>query len=177
MDLDSSRLEIAEYDSEGGGESLWNSEYDTWNSATRSGEHESSRARSISTVASQMVFTEEGVERRCTKTICGGKARCGERCTGNVVVLILSIVLFTTITSIQFIAALTVGSKALMADCASMLIDALSYCGNLLAECMKRSKWAQPLELVVSGVSIVMLVSLTLLVVVQVSRSVCRAHA
>ena len=140
-------------------------EYESWSSSVMSAEHESSRARAISVAASNLVYNEYGNERQWSKDRC---ACCGDKCTGNVMVLILSIALFSTITVIQFIAAWIVGSKALMADCASMLIDALSYCGNLLAECMKKSSAAPCLELVFSGSSIALLVALTVLIIVQV---------
>ena len=150
----------------------WRSEYDSWASNVMSAEHESSRARAISVAASNLVYNEHGNERRWSKERC---TCCGDKCTGNAMVLILSIGLFSTITAIQFVAAWIVGSKALMADCASMLIDALSYCGNLLAECLKKSSFAPCLELIFSGSSIVLLVALTLLVVVQVIQGLLQA--
>ena len=48
--------------------------------------------------------------------------------------LIVSIVLFLTITCAQYFAAIIGNSGALKADCVSMLVDAISYMGNLMGE-------------------------------------------
>ncbi|GMH57119.1 hypothetical protein TL16_g02295 [Triparma laevis f. inornata] len=60
---------------------------------------------------------------------------CGLKLTGNAKTLLISTFLFLTITTGQYFAAIAASSIALKADCVSMLVDALSYIGNLFAEC------------------------------------------
>ena len=57
------------------------------------------------------------------------------RLSGNTKALLMMFVLFTSITAAQWVGGITAHSLALQADCASMGVDALSYVGNILAEC------------------------------------------
>ena len=83
---------------------------------------------------------------------------CGRAVTGNSKSLIIMLVLFTTIAGAQYVAAVVANSLSLQADCISMLVDALSYVGNLLAECTKNSATKARLELGMSFLSIALLV-------------------
>ena len=62
-------------------------------------------------------------------------APCACVCTGQVKILSVAIVLFLSITGAQFFFALYAHSNALLVDCASMLVDTLTYVGNLWAAC------------------------------------------
>ena len=93
-------------------------------------------------------------------------------CTRNEWVLTITLSLFSTITMAQFVAALHANSLALLADCVSMFIDTLSYVANLVAECLSArsprcQKHINTIELATSGISIFVLVSLTLWVLVE----------
>ena len=83
---------------------------------------------------------------------------CGRAVTGNAKSLIIMLVLFTTIAGAQYVAAVIANSLSLQADCISMLVDALSYVGNLMAECTKNSATKARLELGMSCLSIALLV-------------------
>jgi len=84
----------------------------------------------------------------------------------NAKALIVAICLFTLITAVQFVAAIVSNSDALLVDCASMLVDAMTYVFNLHAECKGREE-TQSLRaiarraLVSSGFSIVVLYGIT----------------
>ena len=58
--------------------------------------------------------------------------------TPNIKALILTSFLFTTITVVQVFAAKIANSLALLMDCISMGVDALTYMGNIFVECRKR---------------------------------------
>ena len=64
-----------------------------------------------------------------------GATRPTPRLSGNTKALLMMFVLFTSITAAQWVGGITAHSLALQADCASMGVDALSYVGNILAEC------------------------------------------
>ena len=66
-----------------------------------------------------------------------GSTCCGVYVSGNSKVLLVSIFLFLSITGGQYFAAIIAHSISLKADCVSMLVDALSYMGNLAAECSR----------------------------------------
>lgn len=61
-----------------------------------------------------------------------------KRCTPEVKALLLSACLFTTITSFQVWAANLANSRALLMDCISSGVDALTFMGNIVVECRKR---------------------------------------
>lgn len=92
--------------------------------------------------------------------------RCKPRLSNNAKVLLLACCLFSCITVSQYVAALMAHSLALAADCASMLADALSFLGNLLAECAPPGRKAF-LELFMSAVSLMLLGGFTLFFVLQ----------
>ena len=64
-----------------------------------------------------------------------GATRPVPRLSGNTKSLLMMFVLFTLITAAQWVGGVMAHSLALQADCASMGVDALSYVGNMLAEC------------------------------------------
>jgi Co/Zn/Cd efflux system component len=92
--------------------------------------------------------------------------RCKPRLSNNAKVLLLACCLFSCITVSQYIAALMAHSLALAADCASMLADALSFLGNLLAECAPPRRKVF-LELIMSAVSLLLLGGFTLFFVLR----------
>jgi len=65
----------------------------------------------------------------------GATTRPVPRLSGNTKSLLMMFVLFTLITAAQWVGGVMAHSLALQADCASMGVDALSYVGNMLAEC------------------------------------------
>jgi hypothetical protein len=67
-------------------------------------------------------------EKELTKLPCGGVL------TDNSKILLISMGFFSTITVAQVFAAIAANSDALMADCVSMGVDALSYGFNLISE-------------------------------------------
>ena len=100
-------------------------------------------------------------------------------CTRNEWVLCITLVLFSSITAAQFIAALHANSLALIADCVSMLIDTLSYVANIVAECLSaRSPRCRPhidtIQLAAAGSSIIVLIFLTTYVLVTAIRRTFR---
>ena len=58
--------------------------------------------------------------------------------TPNIQALVLTTILFTVITLAQLVAAQIANSQALLMDCISMGVDALTYMGNIWVECRKR---------------------------------------
>eukprot|EP00754_Rhynchopus_humris_P012996 Rhum_TRINITY_DN14311_c9_g1::Rhum_TRINITY_DN14311_c9_g1_i1::g.83412::m.83412/K16264/czcD, zitB; cobalt-zinc-cadmium efflux system protein len=89
---------------------------------------------------------------------------CGKRMTKSSAVLLLSLCLFATITSAQVVGALIAHSQALLADCASMGLDTISYAGNLAAECFPQPdpRKQQRNYLVSAGLSYAALVGICL---------------
>mmetsp|Transcript_42054 Transcript_42054/g.82720 ORF Transcript_42054/g.82720 Transcript_42054/m.82720 type:complete len:333 (-) Transcript_42054:383-1381(-) len=86
--------------------------------------------------------------------------------TGNAVSLLTAFFLFSTITVLQYFAAIIANSNALKADCISMGVDALSFLGNLVAECMDEDTEGvfrrRRAELIMSGVSHMLLLGFTI---------------
>lgn len=75
--------------------------------------------------------------------------------TLNIQALLTSAFLFTLITVIQVFAAKIAHSQALLMDCISMGVDALTYMGNIVVECFKRDGGEHvPAQLVVAAVSL-----------------------
>ena len=62
-------------------------------------------------------------------------------CSPNVRILALVALLFGTITSVQFVAALIANSNALLVDCICMAVDTLSFCGNIVGEWITEGGW------------------------------------
>ena len=80
--------------------------------------------------------------------------------------LTVAIILFTLITAVQFVAALVSNSDALLVDCASMFVDAMTYVFNLVAECKGKDKTQSAKDvarraLISSGFSIIVLYGIT----------------
>jgi len=86
---------------------------------------------------------------------------CGLTLSGNSKTLLVSTILFLSITTGQYFAAIIAHSISLKADCVSMLVDALSYIGNLFAECTPDPNVKKRLELTMSGVSFALLLYFT----------------
>jgi len=87
--------------------------------------------------------------------------------TGRAKTLLVMILLFLAITAAQYVAGVAAHSLSLQADCLSMLIDAISYCGNLVAECVQAPVLKERLQLGMSGGSIVLLAVFTSLFLKQ----------
>eukprot|EP01062_Namystynia_karyoxenos_P008394 TRINITY_DN12954_c0_g1_i1.p1 TRINITY_DN12954_c0_g1~~TRINITY_DN12954_c0_g1_i1.p1 ORF type:complete len:353 (+),score=117.35 TRINITY_DN12954_c0_g1_i1:81-1061(+) len=77
--------------------------------------------------------------------------------------LMVSFVLFTTITGAQVAGALIAHSMALLADCASMGLDAITYAFNIYAECRQEPDPRRRLrnELIASGISYACLIGIS----------------
>lgn len=102
--------------------------------------------------AASEVLVASFVGDREVKKICGCEA------TGNMRVLFLTAVLFIIITTAQAFAAFSANSKALLADCYFMGVDAGTYFLNMFAETMRGSPLHRPLELLIAFVSQAILV-------------------
>jgi len=89
------------------------------------------------------------------------------RCTPNIKVLALTATLFGAITALQTVGAVMAHSKCLLADCVSMGVDSCTYLGNIAVECQKGTKWYKPLELMVGGVSLAILIYFTFVVMAE----------
>jgi Co/Zn/Cd efflux system component len=77
--------------------------------------------------------------------------------SGNNRSLLVMFILFSLITTTQYVAAIVAHSLALKADCVSMAVDAVSYLFNMVAECQENRSWRAVLELVMSAVSLSLL--------------------
>jgi Co/Zn/Cd efflux system component len=91
----------------------------------------------------------------------GGSARAADdsstALSGNGKSLLVMFILFSTITATQYYAAILAHSVALKADCASMAVDAVSYLGNMVAECTSHKRCRAILELIMSAASLMLL--------------------
>ena len=77
---------------------------------------------------------------------------CGCWISGNGISMPTSAVLFASIATVRYHFAILVGSFALKADCISMAVDALSFLGNLFADCYPEdSRRKRRVELGMSG--------------------------
>jgi len=100
--------------------------------------------------------------------------------TPNIKALCVSASLFALITVAQVYAAHVAHSQALLMDCISMGVDALTYLGNIFVECLKRDgREHVPAQLVVAAIS---LSCLTYFTYVAAARSwdtvqICRGNA
>lgn len=91
-----------------------------------------------------------------------GRSRSTRCCTDNVKVLALTASLISTITAAQAIAALAAHSLALLQDCVSMGVDALTYLGNIGMETQRGTPREVILELITGTVSLALLLFFTL---------------
>lgn len=111
----------------------------------------------------------EPVLARATANVSPGGAGAGTSCccggvlTPNAKVLLVAMALFGIITALQVFAALASNSAALMADCVSMGIDALSYGANAISEVWPHAnqRKQQRNQLATAGISIVLLAYFT----------------
>lgn len=78
----------------------------------------------------------------------------------NAQVLISTLVLYSMITSAQFVGAWYANSLSLLIDCSSMLVDVISYVAAIWAECSPREK--QRNEMIASALSMLALWGVTL---------------
>ena len=99
------------------------------------------------------------------------------RLSGNTKSLLVMFFLFTTITAAQWVAGLMAHSLSLQADCASMAVDALSYLGNMIAECRTDQRSRARLELGMSALSLLLLAWFTLLFMAKAVNSVAIAES
>lgn len=91
-----------------------------------------------------------------------GCCQCFEnKLSGNVKSLMITFLLFTSITSAQVVGALIAGSQALLMDCVSMGVDSITYLVNIYAECNPNMKNPKRDRLLASFVSIVVLIVVT----------------
>lgn len=87
--------------------------------------------------------------------------------SNNLRTLIVTFILFTTITVAQTVGALIANSLALLADCGSMAIDAASYLGNIIAETRQGSPENKiKNRLIASGASFLVLLAVSFSVIV-----------
>lgn len=101
--------------------------------------------------------------------------QCG-KCTSQICVLGLTAFLFAFITIAQFFAALASNSQALLVDCVSMGVDALTYCMNIGVECIKGTKLHRTCELVVGFISLFLLIFFTLQVTIETIPTLTNPH-
>ncbi|KAG8466756.1 hypothetical protein KFE25_008135 [Diacronema lutheri] len=84
--------------------------------------------------------------------------------------LVLTLLLFASITSAQFVGAAFARSLSLLVDAASMLVDVMTYAANLWAECAA-GRGARHAELVELGVSGFSLCTLWVIMIISVSQA------
>lgn len=99
------------------------------------------------------------------------------RCTANIKVLALTATLFGAITALQTVGAVMAHSKCLLADCVSMGVDSCTYLGNIAVECHKGTKWYKPLELMVGGISLAILIYFTFVVMAEALGTIMGSDA
>lgn len=90
--------------------------------------------------------------------------------------LVLTLALFTAITSAQFVGAALAGSLSLLVDAGSMLVDVCTYAANLWAECAQHAsrRRAALVELAVSGLSLCALWAIMIAGVAQSAQVLAR---
>ena len=92
--------------------------------------------------------------------------------TGNTKSLLTMFVLFSAITTTQYVAAVIAHSVALKADCGSMAVDSVSYLFNIVAECHTDRRGRARLALVMSGASLALLAYFTASFALEAARNV-----
>eukprot|EP00931_Biecheleriopsis_adriatica_P078768 TRINITY_DN52185_c0_g1_i1.p1 TRINITY_DN52185_c0_g1~~TRINITY_DN52185_c0_g1_i1.p1 ORF type:complete len:293 (+),score=24.89 TRINITY_DN52185_c0_g1_i1:78-956(+) len=95
----------------------------------------------------------------------GYRRICGCWWSGNMRVLFVTAVLFSIITAAQTVAAEISNSEALLADCISMAVDALTYFLNMFVEVLKGKSLHRPAQLLVPAISVSLLIYFTIQVV------------
>jgi len=97
------------------------------------------------------------------KRLIGGPCS-GMRWTENMKVLSLTALLFATITAVQAVAAGYARSEALMADCVSMGVDALTYGLNVIVESREGKRLHAEMKLAVPAVCLTVLIYFSMIV-------------
>eukprot|EP01059_Diplonema_ambulator_P033341 TRINITY_DN6916_c0_g1_i3.p1 TRINITY_DN6916_c0_g1~~TRINITY_DN6916_c0_g1_i3.p1 ORF type:complete len:304 (+),score=96.20 TRINITY_DN6916_c0_g1_i3:51-914(+) len=99
---------------------------------------------------------------------------CGCIWSKNARTFLVSLVLFSTITMAQTVGALIAHSMALLADCASMALDAITYAINLAAECKEEPnvQIVRRNQLISSGISFAALAGISIFFCYQGLQSV-----
>eukprot|EP00756_Hemistasia_phaeocysticola_P025005 Hpha_TRINITY_DN15983_c2_g6::TRINITY_DN15983_c2_g6_i1::g.70512::m.70512/K16264/czcD, zitB; cobalt-zinc-cadmium efflux system protein len=123
-----------------------------------------SRAMSGSVVRSTHGRGDNLVQKVATSVMGGDESSCcGCFWTRNAKTFFLSFVMFSTITSAQVAGALISNSNALLEDCASMALDAITYLINIVAECRPEPdvRKKQRNQLISSGLSFGFLLGVT----------------
>jgi len=92
------------------------------------------------------------------------RCMCGLRWTDNMKVLALTSLLFATITVVQAAAAGYARSEALMADCVSMGVDALTYFLNVIVESREGKRLHAEMKLAVPAVCLAVLIYFSMIV-------------
>ena len=94
---------------------------------------------------------------------------CGCFWSRNAKTFFVSLVMTSTITSAQVAGALIANSTALLADCASMAVDAITYAFNLLAECKQEpdERKSRRNALIASGFSFFALILISIIFLIQ----------
>merc|ERR1740129_730188 len=93
---------------------------------------------------------------------------CGVKMSPEIRTLLITMVLFGTITTAQTVAAFIANSLALLGDCASMFVDTLSYAANIMGECIETEERRKVRnQLIASGLSLCVLLAITIWVSVE----------
>jgi len=97
---------------------------------------------------------------------------CGVRWTDNMKVLALTSLLFATIIVAQVGAASYARSEALMADCVSMGVDALTYALNVIVESREGKRLHAEMKLAVPAVCLVILIYFSMIVLHEARETI-----
>eukprot|EP01059_Diplonema_ambulator_P001964 TRINITY_DN11621_c0_g1_i1.p1 TRINITY_DN11621_c0_g1~~TRINITY_DN11621_c0_g1_i1.p1 ORF type:complete len:301 (+),score=65.22 TRINITY_DN11621_c0_g1_i1:384-1286(+) len=137
-----------------------------------------SRSASIASVLSEDRILSDRAKRLSfgAEAVLGSSAAnnvCGCAWSKNAKTLFVSLVLFSTITLAQTVGALVARSMALLADCSSMALDAVTYAINLAAECKEEPNMqiVRRNQLIASGVSFAALVGISAIFFTRGMRS------
>jgi Co/Zn/Cd efflux system component len=101
---------------------------------------------------------------------------CGVPFTENMRVLALTAALFAFITVAQLIAASVAKSDALLADCVSMAVDAMTYLLNIFVEAREGKAFHRELQCVVPAISLSVLFFFTVSMLLEAKETLA-AHA
>lgn len=126
--------------------------------------HSDESARSVCSAS----FRAEGVMSISSEVIRNSQALGAEEeqqqpnTSANIQALVVTSFLFTLITVVQVFAAEMANSKALLMDCVSMGVDAMTYMGNIFVECRKRDgRDHKGSQLIVCAISLSLLIYFT----------------
>ena len=96
---------------------------------------------------------------------------CGIPFTENMSVLALTAALFAIITILQALAARIAKSDALLADCASMAVDALTYLLNIFVEAREGKAFHRELQIIAPTISLSMLAYFTVSMLLEAKET------